>query len=119
MWDAFIPSTPSKSYDAAGMNLEDPYCVRYTVDVRCWPDRRDGWYRATCTIRDQEPGGAQAGQAGRSPARGVGLMEIEGHRGILGLHNAKNVFIIDGDGLSIAERVSCVSIRRCNTRFAG
>src|SRR5882757_955567 len=102
MWDAFIAEHTVKSSTQPGMNLENPYCVRYTVDGQMLA--RQGAmvaYRGDLTIRTKGQGVRKLVKRAVT-GEGLGLMEVEGHGEIWLADLAKNVFIVAGDGLSIA-----------------
>lgn len=102
MWDAFIAEHTVKPSTGPGMSLENPYCVRYTVDGQLLA--RQGAmvaYRGDLTIRTKGQGVRKLVKRAVT-GEGVGLMEIEGRGEIWCADNSKNVFIVDGDGLSIA-----------------
>lgn len=85
-----------------GMSLQNPYCVRYGVDGRMVA--RQGAmiaYRGDLTIRTQSQGLRKLVKRAVT-AEGLGLMEVSGQGEIWFADLAKNVFILDGDGLSVA-----------------
>jgi uncharacterized protein (AIM24 family) len=86
----------------SGMSLENPYCVRYVVDGRMVA--RQGAmvaYRGDLTIRTLGQGVRKFVKRAVS-GEGLGLMEVEGRGEIWLADLAKNVFVIAGDGLSVA-----------------
>jgi uncharacterized protein (AIM24 family) len=84
------------------MSLQNPYCVRYVVDGRMVA--RQGAmvaYRGELTIRTKGQGARKLVKRAVT-GEGLGLMEVEGRGEIWLADLAKNVFIIPGDGLSVA-----------------
>lgn len=102
MWDAFIAEHTVKPSTQPGIGLENPHCVRYTVDGQMLA--RQGAmvaYRGDLTIRTRGQGMRKLVKRAVT-GEGLGLMEIEGRGDVWLADLAKNVFVIDGDGLSIA-----------------
>jgi uncharacterized protein (AIM24 family) len=102
--DTFIAEHIVQPSAQAGMSVENPYCVRYTVNG--WMLARQGAmvaYRGDLTIKTKSQGVGRLLK--RAVTReGLALMEVEG-RGDMWLADlAKNVFILalaPGDGLSV------------------
>jgi uncharacterized protein (AIM24 family) len=85
-----------------GMSLQNPYCVRYTVDGQLLA--RQGAmvaYRGELAIRTKGQGMRKLAKRALT-GEGMALMEVEGRGEIWLADLAKNVFIIPGDGLSVA-----------------
>lgn len=102
MADTFIAEHTVQPPSQPGMSLQNPYCVRYTVDGRMVA--RQGSmvaYRGDLTIQTLGQGVRKLVK--RAVTReGLGLMEVEGRGEIWLADLAKNVFIVAGDGLSVA-----------------
>jgi uncharacterized protein (AIM24 family) len=100
--DAFITEHIVAPASQPGMSLQNPYCVRYTMDGRMVA--RQGAmvaYRGDLTIRTKGQGVRKLVKRAVT-GEGLGLMEVDGRGEIWLADLAKNVFIVDGDGLSIA-----------------
>jgi uncharacterized protein (AIM24 family) len=86
----------------SGFTLENPYCVRCTVDGRMLA--RQGAmvaYRGDLAIRTKAQGMRKLIKRAVT-GEGLALMEVEGQGEIWLADLAKNVFILAGDGLSVA-----------------
>lgn len=102
--DMFIAEHTVQESAQAGMSMQNPYCVRYTVNGRMLA--RQGAmvaYRGDLTIKTKSQGVGRLLK--RAVTReGLALMEVEG-RGDMWLADlARNVFILalaPGDGLSV------------------
>ena len=102
MWDAFIAEHTVKPSTQPGMSVENPYCVRYTVDGQVLA--RQGAmvaYRGDLAIRTKGQGVRKLVKRAVT-GEGVGLMEVEGRGEIWFADNAKNVFVIDGSAFTTA-----------------
>jgi uncharacterized protein (AIM24 family) len=100
--DTFIADHTVQASAQPGMSLQNPFCVRYTVDGLMVA--RQGAmvaYRGDLTIRTKDQGLRKLVKRAAT-GEGVALMDIEGHGDIWLADLAKNVFIIEGDGLSVA-----------------
>jgi uncharacterized protein (AIM24 family) len=100
--DSFIAEHAVQPATEPGMSLQNPYCVRYVVDGRMVA--RQGAmvaYRGELTIRTKGQGARKLVKRAVT-GEGLGLMEVEGRGEIWLADLAKNVFIIPGDGLSVA-----------------
>jgi len=100
--DTFIAEHIVAPASRPGMSRQNPYCVRYTMDGRMVA--RQGAmvaYRGDLTIRTKGQGVRKLVKRAVT-GEGLGLMEVEGHGEIWLADLAKNVFIVAGDGLSIA-----------------
>jgi uncharacterized protein (AIM24 family) len=100
--DMFLAEHTVARSTQQGMSLQNPYCVRYAVDGQLLA--RQGAmvaYRGDLTIRTKGQGIRKLAKRAVT-GEGVGLMEVEGRGDIWLADLAKNVFIIPGDGLSIA-----------------
>lgn len=102
MQDAFVVDHTVAASAPPGMSLQNPYCVRYSVDGRMLA--RQGAmiaYRGELTIRTKGQGVRKLVKRAVT-GEGLGLMEVEGRGEIWFADLAKNVFIMRGDGLSVA-----------------
>jgi uncharacterized protein (AIM24 family) len=100
--DAFIAEHTVQPRHEPGMSVENAYCVRYTVDGRMVA--RQGAmvaYRGEVTIRTKAQGMRKLMKRAVT-GEGLPLMEIEGRGDVWLADLAKNVFIVPGDGLSVA-----------------
>jgi uncharacterized protein (AIM24 family) len=102
MPDTFIAEHLVPPATHSGLSTQNPYCVRYTLDGRMVA--RQGAmvaYRGDLTIKTKGQGLRKLVKRAVT-GEGLGLMEVEGRGEIWLADLAKNVFIIDGDGLSVA-----------------
>jgi uncharacterized protein (AIM24 family) len=100
--DTFIAEHTVQPSTQPGMSLQNPYCVRYTVDGLMVA--RQGAmvaYRGDLTIRTRGQGVRKLVKRAAT-GEGLGLMEVEGNGEIWLADLAKNVFIVAGDGLTVA-----------------
>jgi len=100
--DTFIAEHTVQPSTQPGMSMQNPYCVRYTVDGRMVA-RQCAMvaYRGDLTIRTKGQGVRKLVKRAAT-GEGLGLMEVEGRGEIWLADLAKNVFIVAGDGLSVA-----------------
>ena len=102
MQDTFIATHTVLPSTEPGMSLQNPYCVRYAVDGRMIA--RQGAmvaYRGELTIKTLGQGLRKLVKRAVT-GEGVPLMEVEGSGDIWLADLAKNVFVLAGDGLSVA-----------------
>ena len=102
MQDAFMAEHTVGPSTGPGMTMQNPFCVRYSVDGRMLA--RQGAmvaYRGDLTIRTKGQGMRKLVKRAVT-GEGLALMEVEGRGDIWLADLAKNVFVVEGDGLSVA-----------------
>lgn len=102
MLDTFITDHTVPPSAPPGLSLQNPYCVRCTVDGLMVA--RQGAmvaYRGSLTIRTKEQGLRKLVKRAAT-GEGIALMDIEGQGDIWLADLAKNAFIMPGGGLSVA-----------------
>lgn len=102
MQDSFLAEHTVRDPTQPGMSMQNQYCVRYTVDGRMLA--RQGAmvaYRGELTIRTKGQGLRKLAKRAMT-GEGLGLMEVEGRGEMWFADLARNVFIVPGEGLSVA-----------------
>lgn len=102
MSQSFIAEHTVQPSAGPGMSMQNPFCLRYTVDGQMLA--RQGAmvaYRGDLTIRTKGQGARKLLKRAVT-GEGLALMEVEGRGEMWLADRAKSVIVLPGDGLSIS-----------------